>query len=443
MTLHTRQTTNMRTFMTVWFGQAVSLIGSSMTDFAFTIWVWKLTGEATPLALFTFFTKLPQILFAPIAGVIVDRAPRKLLIMLSDTVSALLSITVLLLYVTQHLQIWHLYLIAAIKGTFELFQTLAFSASISVIVPKQHYNRASSMGFLASYGSNIVAPALASILYVVIGIAGILIIDLTTFAIAIITVLIVHIPQPAIKEVEPQTSTNIRQEISFGWQYIAARPSLLSMLILMSLFWFAHDIGAALYSPLILARTGNDAQILGGLASAAGIGGVTGAMSSWGGYKRRINGVLLGMIGAGLSKIVFSLGTNPLIWIPAQFCSSLNFPLLGSSNDAIWLAKVQTQVQGRVFATRSVVELVTSSVAFLIAGLLADRIFEPAMLSDGSLAPFLGRIFGTGKGAGIAVLYFISSLGLLLVGLSGYAFRSLRDVEMLLPDNDVENSQHR
>ncbi|WP_017653090.1 MFS transporter [Fortiea contorta] len=442
MTLPTRQT-GMRTFMTVWFGQAVSLIGSSMTDFALTIWVWQLTGEATPLALLTFFTKLPQILFAPIAGVIVDRAPRKLLIILTDTVSAVMNITVLLLYLTQHLQMWHLYLIMAIKGTFEQFQTLAFSASISVIVPKQHYNRASSMGFLAGYGSNIVAPALASVLYLVIGIAGILMIDLTTFAIAIITVLLVQIPQPAIKSVELQTSTNIRQELSYGWHYIAARPSLLAMLVLASWFWFAHDIGAALYSPLILARTGNDAQILGSLASAAGIGGVIGALvvSSWGGNKRRINGVLIGMIGAGLSKIAFGLGRSPLIWIPTQFCSSLNFPFLGSYHNAIWLAKVKTQVQGRVFATRSVVELVTSSVAFLIAGLLADRIFEPAMLPNGSLSPFLGSIFGTDKGAGIALLYFISSLGLLIVGLSGYAVRNLRDLEMLLPDHDADNSQ--
>ncbi|MEJ1934460.1 MFS transporter [Nostoc sp. NIES-2111] len=438
MTSPTQQIASMRTFMTVWFGQAVSLIGSSLTDFAFTIWVWELTSEATPLALFSFFTKVPQILFAPISGVIVDRAPRKLLIILSDTVNAILSITLLLLYLTQHLQIWHLYLIAAIKGTFEQFQTLAFSASISVIVPKQHYSRASSMGFLASYGSNIVAPAIASVLYVVIGIAGILIVDLTTFAIAIFTVLIVHIPQPKVKEIEPQISTNIKQELSFGWHYIAARRGLLIMLVLTSLFWFAHDIGAALYSPMILARTGNNAQILGSLASAAGIGGVTGALviSSWGGFKRSIKGVFLGMIGAGLSKIVFGLGTSPLVWIPAQFCSSLNFPLLGSSNDAIWLAQVRTEVQGRVFATRSVVELATSSFAFLIAGPLADRIFEPAMLSNGGLAPFLSNIFGIGKGAGIALLYFISSLGLLIVGISGYAVRNLRDVEMLVPDNE-------
>ena len=119
----------------------------------------------------------------------------------------------------------------------------------------------------------------------------------------------------------------------------------------------------------------------------------------------------------------------PLIWIPAQFCSSINFPILGSASDTIWLTNVKPEVQGRLFATRSLVVLVASVVATLIAGLLADYVFELAMMPNGSLAPMLGWIFGTGKGAGIALLYVICSLSMLLVGLGRYAFRTLRDVD--------------
>ncbi|MBW4630846.1 MAG: MFS transporter [Iphinoe sp. HA4291-MV1] len=429
----------MRTFIIVWLGQTVSIIGSNMTAFAFTIWVWQLTDQVTALALFGFFKQVPQVLITSIAGVIVDRWNRKYLIMLSDTVSGLLTIIVLLLYITHNLQLWHLYVAVGVKGTFEQIQELAFSASISMMVPKPQYSRASSIGFLANSSSVIIAPALAGVLYTVIGLVGILIIDITTFVIAVSTLLLVRIPQPSLVQAETQSHTDLKQELYFGWHYITARPSLLAMLALMSLFWFAYNLSNSLSSPLILARSGNDTKVLGIVSSAAGIGGIIGAllMSAWGGPKPRIHGVLLGMVGAGLSRTVFGLGVMPLIWIPAQFCSSLNFPILGSASDTIWLTKVKPEVQGRVFATHSLVVLVASAVGTLIAGPLADYVFEPAMMPNGSLAPILGWIFGTGGGAGIAPLYVICSLGMLLVGLGGYAFRTLRDVEIILPDHDA------
>ncbi|MBD2523664.1 MFS transporter [Nostoc sp. FACHB-133] len=432
----------MRIFIIIWLGQTVSIIGSGMTAFAFTIWVWELTHQVTAIALFGLFAQLPQVLIAPIAGFIVDRWNRKYLMIVGDTVSGVVAIAILLLYSTTHLQLWHLYLAVAIQGIFEVVQELAYSTSISTMMPKQHYSRVSSLRFLSDYGSSIIAPTLAGILYSVIGLVGILIIDIVSFVFAVTTVLGVHIPQPSRTTVNTQSFTNWKQEIYFGWHYIAVRPSLLAMLVLAFVFTFAYDFGLSIYSPMVLALTGNDAKVLGTLASAAGIGGIVGVLliNSWGGFKRRIDGVLLGMIGVGLGKIIFGLAKTPLIWIPAQFCSSLNFPILGSFCDAIWLTKVNPQIQGRVFATLKVVTLIASTVAYLIAGPLADYIFEPAMMPDGSLAPILGWIFGTGKGSGMAVLYFISSLGMLLIGLSGYAFRTLRDVETILPDHDANTA---
>ncbi|MCW5312709.1 MFS transporter [Nostoc sp. KVJ3] len=428
----------MHIFIIIWLGQTFSIIGSGMTGFAFTIWVWELTHQVTAITLFGLFAQLPQALIAPIAGLIVDRCNRKYLMIVGDTVSGLLAIAVLLLYSTSHLQLWHLYLAVAIQGIFEVIQELAYSTSISTMLPKQHYSRVSSLRFLADYGSSIIAPTLAGILYSVIGLVGILIIDIMTFVFAVTTVLGVRIPQPSMTTANTQSFPNWKQEIYLGWHYIAVRPSLLAMLALAFVFTFAYDFGLSIYSPMVLALTGNNTQVLGTLASAAGIGGIVGVLliNSWGGFKRRIDGVLLGIIGVSLGKIIFGIAKTPLIWIPAQFCSSLNFPILGSSCDAIWLTKVNPQIQGRVFATLKVVTLVASTVAYLIAGPLADYIFEPAMMPDGNLAPILGWIFGTGKGSGMAVLYLISSLGMLLIGLSGYAFRPLRDVETILPDRE-------
>ncbi|MHC5613437.1 MAG: MFS transporter [Nostoc sp.] len=429
----------MRTLIIVWLGQIVSIIGSSMTGFAFTIWVWELTHQATALALFGFFAQVPQILIIPIAGVIVDRCNRKYLMMVGDTVSGLLTITVLLLYITHNLQLWHLYLAVGVKGTFQQFQTLAFSASVSMMVPKQQYSRASSISFLASSSSTIIAPALAGALYAVIGLVGILMIDITTFAIALLTVLLISIPQPPMTKVGTRSWTSLKQDINFGWRYVAVRPSLLAMLLLVLLFVFGHKFAESLVTPLILARTGNDTKLLGALYSAEGLGGIIGALlvAVRSSFQPRIHAVLLGMVGVGLSQTVFSLGRVPLIWFAAQFFSSLNFPIMGSADDAIWLNKVKPELQGRVFAMRSMVMPISSALASLIAGPLADRVFVPAMKPDGTLAPMLGWIFGTGGGAGMALLYVISSLSMLVVGLGGYAFRVLREVEIILPDHDA------
>lgn len=433
------ESVKLRNFIIVWIGQLISTLGSSMTNFATTIWAWELTGEATALTLVGFFYLLPTIFIAPISGVIVDRFSRKWLMISGDTVAVGMTVVILLLYLTNNLQIWHLYLQSAIVGSFNQFQRLAYSASVALMIPKKHYARASSMEFISGYGSEILAPSLAGFLYRVIGFAGISLIDIITFAIAISTVIGVHIPQPSFTEEEQQNRPPILQELGFGWRYIQARKGLLALLVLSLLFWFPHDLGDALYSPMILARSGNDIVVLGSLASAAGLGGMTGAIifTTWGGFKRRIKGVLLGMVGAGISKIFFGLSPTPLIWIPAQFCSSFNFPMNGSSETAIWLAKVPPNLQGRVFAARLLFLQLVSAFAHLIAGPLADRIFEPAMKSKNLFTSILGRIFGTGAGAGMSVLYVLCALCMLIVGVCGYQFRILRNLEKSIPDGDL------
>jgi len=431
-----------RTFIIIWLGQVVSTLGSRMTNFAITIWAWELTGQATALTLMVFFTQLTRLLITPLAGVIVDRWNRKVLMMFGDTVAGLSTIAILVLFLNQNLQIWHLYAAGALNGTFDQLQELAYSASIATLVPKQQYSKASSMGYFIGYGAKIFAPAFAGALYPVIGLIGILGIDLATFAIAITTVLLMPIPQPIPRAAQQhlhRTWQNLWREVASGYHYVLARPGLLAILIATSLFWFAHDLGGSLFSPMLLARTGNDTEVLGNVSAAAGVGGVVGAfvMSTWSGPKRHIHGLLLGMAGAGLSKTIFGLGQAPLLWIPAQFCSSLHFPLMGSSEQAIWLAKIKPDIQGRVFALSALSLHITTAISYLIAGPLADKILEPAMRPGGYLAPLFGGIFGTGPGAGMALLYVLTSLCLLLVGIGGYAFRTLRHVEDVIPDHDV------
>ena len=428
----------MRTFTILWLGQMVSTIGSYMTVFALMIWVWQLTGSATTLALVSFFSQLPRIFVTPIAGIIVDRVVRKHLMVLGDVVALLCTLAIGILYLFHSLQVWHLYGAVAIYGCFGQIQTLAYSASIAMLVPQAQYTRAESMVAAVNYGGAIFSPILAGSLYPIIGLKGIILIDLITFIAAFVTLLISSIPQPVQLEHSDTSAPTTWQQLTFGFRYIFSKPGLVAMVIAFSLFALPSDISKALYNPLILARSGGNAQILGSVTTAAGIGGVVGAvlLGIWGGFKQRVHGMLLGFAGTGFFKIMLGLGQTPVVWMVTHFCATLPVPLFYSSTNSIWYAKVPPNLQGRVLAADQMIGLIIGAIAPLIAGPLADYVFEPAMQPQGVLAPFLGSVFGTGKGTGIAVLYVITSLWMLMVGIGGYAFRTLRDVEQLLPDHE-------
>ena len=386
-----------------------------MTGFALVLWAWQITGSATALSLVGFFYELPQIPISLFAGLLVDRFNRKRLMMLGDAIAALSTLVIALLYLTDSLQIWHIYSSAAINGGFGQIQRLAYQTSISSIVSPAQYTRANSMNAVVHYGSAIVAPALAGFLYPLVGLLGILSADLVTFGIAVATLLFLHIPQPPPTE---KTGSVIHQ-LTFGLRHVWTRRDLRGLILVTALFWFFHDLGDAIYDPMILARTNGDARVLASTATAAGIGGVTGAivLSAWGGPKQRMHGLLIGFMGAGLSKVVFGLGRSPLIWLPTQFCSSLNFPLLGSSETALWMEASQPKIQGRVFAANDLVIQLVSASAALLAGPLADWVLEPAMASSAMQTHLLRYIFGTGTGAGSSVLYVLCAIAMLLTGI--------------------------
>ncbi|KAM3115385.1 MFS transporter [Phormidesmis sp. 146-33] len=434
--MESEQPPQMRTFRTLWLGQLVSLLGSEMTTFALTIWVWEQTGQASPIAWMVFFTRSPQVIAAAFAGVLVDAWDRKQLMLLGDFVAGLSTIGLLSLLLTQRLQVWHLYGIGAANGLFSYLQSLAHSASMAVLVPKQHYARASAMETIKGSSAYVFSPALAGVLYPSIGLIGILAIDLVTFVIAISTLLMIPIPQPTTAVVSEQTPW---QTLTFGIRYIWQRSSLLSILLFLlssNLFFSANF---ALTPALILARSGNSATTLATVQSAFGIGGLVGAilLSLWGGTTPRIHGLLLGAALSRVGLLLLSVGRGLTIWVIAAWITAFFVPFVGSANQAIWLAKVEPEVQGRVFAARYLIAQAASPLGFAIAGPLADYVFEPAMLPGGRLAGLLGGLFGTGVGAGIALQYALLAVCGLAIGLSGYSIHRLRDVETLIPDHDT------
>lgn len=437
----TRRPTGMLAFTVVWVGQVISLLGTGMTRFALTIWAWQVTGSATALALVAFFSFGPVVVLSPIAGALVDRSNRKLVMMLSDLASGLSTVVILLLYVTGYLRIWHLYVAGAFAGAFESFQFPAYSAAVTMMLPKEQYARASGMMSLAESASNIFSPLLAGMLLGFIGIAGIMAIDVFTFLVAIGALLMVHIPQPAATEAGHAGQGSIWKEAAYGFRYILERPSLLGLQLAFFATNLTSTFGWTLLPAMILARTANNELVLGSVQSAGGIGGLVGGLllSIWGGPKRRVHGVLLGMALASLlGQVPMGLGRGPLVWTVAGFFSLFFVPILNGSNQAIWQAKVAPDVQGRVFATRRLIAQISAPAAMLITGPLADYVFEPAMMPNGALADAFAWLVGTGPGAGMGLMLVVSGLLGTLAGLGGYAFRAVRDAEDILPDHDAK-----
>ena len=428
-------------FTIVWVGQIISLLGTSMTGFAMTIWAYEKTNAATALALVGFFFVAPMLIASPFAGALVDRSNRKMMMMVSDIASGIASFIILILFTTGHLQIWHLYITSAFQGIFQSFQWPAYSAAISTMIPKEHYGRANGMLSLADTASNIFAPILAGSLLGVIGVPGILIIDLATFIFAIGALLLVHIPQPRVTEEGRQAKGNILKEAFFGFRYILKRPSLLALQLVFLTGNFFIGIPQAVQAAMILANTGSNEKALAYVNSAAAVGGVVGGlvMSAWGGPKRRSHGVLLGwFVSSILGFVLMGFGRTIPVWALAGFFGMFLIPILNGSNQAIWQAKVPPDLQGKVFSIRRLIAWFVSPLAMLIAGPLSDRVLEPAMRNVQSpLATTLGGLIGTGPGRGMALLFIIGGGLAALVGIGGFAVRILREADTLLPDHDM------
>jgi MFS family permease len=437
-----------KAFTIVWIGQVVSLLGTAMSNFALTLWAYEVTGKATPLALIGFFFVTPMVVLGPFVGVLVDRGNRKLMMMFSDLAAALTTILILILYATGNLQIWHLYITATISGIFQGFQWPAYSAAIALMLPKEQYGRANGMLELAGNASRVFAPLLAGALIGFLGLTGILAIDLASAAVAIGALLFVHIPQPSRTEAGREGEGNFLREAVYGFRYIFARPSLLGLQTVFLVGNFFSELAYTVFAPMILGRihslrsvqAGNDELIFGSVQSAGAIGGVVGglAMSAWGGPKRRVHGVLLGWFCLGLlGQVVLGLGQALPIWAAGMFLMAFFSPIINGSNQAIWQAKVVPDVQGRVFTTRRLIAWLVSPISQLLAGPLADRVLEPAMVEGGSLAPVFSWLVGTGTGAGMALLFVVTGLLAALTGLSGYLFPVVHNAEDILPDHDA------
>lgn len=423
-----------QTFLLIWFGQLVSLIGSGLTGFALGVWVYQRTGSATQFALITLCATLPGILASPLAGVLVDRWDRRLVMLLSDCVAGLCTLVVALLLFSGRLEIWHIYLTTGVSAAFASLHWPAYAAAVTMLVPPGQLGRASGMMQFGQAAARVISPMVAGALVGLVNIEGVLLIDFITFLFALFTLLLVRVPEPPGTADVKGKRGSLLGDASYGWTYITRRPGLLGLLTFFALNNFLTGLVIVLVTPLVLSFA--TAAVLGVVLAVAGGGMLLGSLvlSAWGGPRRRVRGILLlSILQAGL-LMAGGLRPSATLIAAAAFGYLFAASVISGASQSLWQSKVEPAVQGRVFAVRSMIAWSAIPLAALFAGPLTDRVFEPLLAEGGALAGSVGRVIGVGPGRGIGLLLITAGVLTLLTTALASLHPRLRHVEDELPD---------
>jgi len=428
---------SMRTFLIILGGQLISMLGTGLTGFALGVWIYQQTGQATPFALTVLFATLPRLLLLPVAGSLADRWDRRWVMILSDTGSALVTLGAFLILSFGQLEIWMIYLIAALGSVFEAFQEPAYTAAVTMLVPKEQLSRASGLMQTAQALESLFTPVAAGFLFVAIGLQGIILIDFATYFFAIGALLVVRIPKPpASFEADSASKKNIWQDTVFGWNYLRLRTGLFGLVWFYALVNFFLNLSTVLLGPLVLSRY--SAREYGLVQLGFGLGSLAGSLvlGVWGGPKgRKVPFVIGAILGGSTGLVLAGLRPNILMIGVGMFILLFSVPLGGGVSQAMFQVKVAPDVQGRVFAIRAMISRSMMPIAFLIAGPLADHVLGPLMTSSGVLGSGkLGYLLGTGAGRGIGLGFVLSGLILVCACALAYANPRLRLLEDEIPD---------
>ncbi len=423
-----------RIFAIIWIGQLVSLIGSALTTFSLSIWILRQTDNVTSYTVAIVLASLPGTLLAPFAGALVDRWSRRLVMIGSDIAPAIITLTVAWLLSQDNLQLWHVYIGVVVGSIAQTFQWPAYMASITLLVPKEQYGRVNGMLQFGGAAITIAAPALAGMLLSFMSLASVLMIDFATFLFAVFTLAMVRIPRPPVSAEGQRAKGSIWQEVGFAWGYIRQRKGLFNLLMFFAVLNLAASVTGVALMPMVLGFA-SEAGV-GIIMSMVGIGMLIGGgiMSVTGGPKKKIYGVL----GAGAMYFIcfVMIGLRPSIWLVGAGVILLYavVPIMNASSQAIWMAKVEPDLQGRVFSMRRMIAQFTVPIGDFSAGPLADKVFNPLLLAGGPLAATVGKVIGIGPGRGIGLMYLVLAIVPALAALWGFLNPRVRNVETELPD---------
>ncbi|RPJ09175.1 MAG: amino acid adenylation domain-containing protein [Spirochaetaceae bacterium] len=421
---------NIRSFIAIALGQFVSMFGSSLSGFALGIYILQLKGSILDFSLVLLFNRLPQILIMPVVGWVVDKYDRRKLMLVSDLFVALRIAILLVLITNNSLELWHVFVTTTLGSIARAFRNNAYVAAVPQLVPKRYLANANGFVQLTNNTGDILAPLCAGFFLTFMTIHTIMIIDLVTFGVAFLPLLIIKFPNRMIRQIEE----SIGKAIAGGFKFIVKRKSMIIMVVYFFIANIFLGIGTTLLTPLVLSFS--DPTILWIITSFTGVGTIAGALlvSLWGGMKRRAEGMIGFNIMIGLGYVMMGIAPHPIFPIIGVLLFRIGLTLVVVHWQSIIQVKVGWELQGRVFAMNELLARISTPLGIFLGGFLTEFYLEPFMSGTSELARTLGTLIGSGPGRGIALLLIIVGLGRGLMGYLGLKIKSFRYMEDKLPD---------
>lgn len=417
-----KKNSQLRDFYILWSTQSLSQLGSSITGFALTLWLYEKTGSALSTAALTICSYAPYVLMSIFAGALTDRFDKKKTMLVCDTLAALCTLAVLVLYKTDTLAVWHLYAINVFSGLMNTVQQPASEVAITILVPKDDYQKAGGLKSLSRSLISILNPLIATALYGLAGLDAVIAVDLTTFAIAFVALLaFVRLP-----EIEKTKSDNVLKMAKEGLAYLKKTPLVFRLIIFMSGVNLVASAFDATLPGYIIPNPRGGQNMLGVVTSCAGIAMVVGSLvvSALPKPKDRVRVVYLTMLfSLGTENFILALSRNPLLWCIGQVIGWILVPVMSANLEVILRNTIPTELQGRVYACRNTFQFFTIPIGMYLGGMLVDDVCEPFMA--GNVPAYMTTLFGSGKGSGAALVMFI--LGVVGAGLCLVTGRLLKN----------------
>ena len=426
-----------RAFYAIAAGQIVSTIGSGMTRFSLGLWVLDRTGDVAAYTTLLFVAVLPLGVASPLVGPLIDRWNRRWIMIFANVGASAPTLFVALLYFTDTLAVWHLYIALVVTGVASAFIIPTLDASTPMLVKPERLGNAVGVTAMLQSVDMILSPLLAVPVYLALGLGAVFVVDFVTFGISIIAIALSIVPQPP--RVLEEGGSSLWSEFRFGIRYIVERRPFVYLIFFVSVSMFLiGGIGYALATPLALSFSNETGAAV--MVAAFGVGSLLSGLllTAWGGPKRRMNGILGAMLLAGVGAVVVGLRENLILATGGVFITGVAFVFAFWLNRVIWQVKAAPDVLGRVSSLRIMIGIVAQSAGVLLAGPLAESVFGPLMEAGGGLDGSVGAVIGVGADRGMALMYILTGGALIGLAVASFIARPIWCLEDALPDQAIE-----
>lgn len=404
----------LKPYLLLFSTQSLSSLGSGMTSYALVLWVYLKSGSALETALLSICSYAPYVIMSIFAGALSDRWNKKRTMLICDLLAALSTVAVFVLIKSNALYPWHLYLLNALNGLMNTIQQPAGEVASTMLIPKDLYQKTSGLRSFAGSLNSILTPILATALFAFAGIDLVIAFDLLTFVVAFLSLLI-FIPIP--EHSGPQQSEKLLAAAREGLKWLKKNPLVLTLILYLSSINLIASIYDAALPAMILSKTNGGERVLGAVNTFVGIATIAGSLivTFLPAPKNRVKVIAVSLlISMSSENFLLAFGKAPWVWCLGAALGWITIPIMNANLDVIYRSSIPLEMQGRVYSCRNTLQFFTIPVGFLLGGVLVDKVFEPfaSSLPAGST---LAAIFGEGKGAGAAMLFFVIGVSGVLV----------------------------